>query len=144
MKATVTEFKAKFKNTSGNQGKALSLCHDVAESINNLGKLEELYLNLDKTKVDDKVIQAYLKQVANIDLAIKDEWSTRKANMYADIMGSLDLEFSRTGKTAFGMLQGITHYTNHKASGSGNEEYILLETGAKMNDKAMQFVTALI
>lgn len=144
MKATVTEFKAKFKNTSGNQGKALSLCHDVGMAIENLATLEELYLKLDKIQVNQTIIDDYLKKVANIDKAIKDEWSTRKLNMYNDIMGSIDLEFSRTGATAYGLLQGITHYTNHKASGSGSDEYILLDTGAKMNDKAMNYLKALV
>jgi hypothetical protein len=144
MKATVTEFKAKFKNTSGNQGKALSLCYDVAEAIKNLTKLEELYLRLDKVQINQSIIDSYLKQVASIDLAIKDEWSTRKTNMYNDLMGSINLEIGRTGATAFGLLQGITHYTNHVASGSGSNEYILLDTGAKMNDKAMQFLSKLV
>lgn len=144
MKATVTEFKAKFKNTAGNQGKALSLCHDVSKAIDNLTKLEQLYIDMDKITVNQTVVDDYLKAVANIDIKIKDEWSTRKTNMYQEMMGSINLEFSRTGATAFGLLQGTTHYTNHVASGSGSEEYILLNTGAKMNDKAMKFLSNLV
>jgi len=144
MKATVTEFKAKFKNTAGNQGKALSLCHDVSKAIDNLTRLEQLYIDMDKITVNQTVIDDYLKAVANIDVKIKDEWSTRKTNMYQDMMNSINLEFNRTGATAYGLLQGVTHYTNHVASGHGSEEFILLNNGAKMNDKAVKFLTALV
>jgi hypothetical protein len=144
MKATTTEFQASFKNTVGNQGKIVGLCNDVSKAVSKMTELKELFMALDKVEVNQAMVNEYLLKVADLDIKRSEEWSTRKRNIFDNIQASIALEFGRTGATAFGMLNAITHYTNHVASGFENPDYIFVDGGAKMNDKALQFVSQLV
>ena len=64
-----------------------------------------------------------------------------------NIEKSIALEFARTGETAFGLLQGVTHYTNHVANTSktiSDAEYIRFYQGNVTNNKAQQILFALL
>lgn len=142
MKNSQTEFTASFKNTIGNQGKIASLCYDVEKAVKNTENLQELYLRLDKIEVNQERINEFLLKVANLDVKLKSEFHPRTQKVFDAINESIALEFGRTGATAFGLLNGITHYTNHVASGSENPDYIFVDNGVKLNDKAMQLVSS--
>lgn len=144
LKISNSEAVVKFKNTKGNQGKVLSLCDDIVRCAGTFSDLKEVYKTFDRTQINQKVVDNYLDKVFNIDVKIKDEWNTRKLNMYNDIMGAMDLEFGRTGATAFGLLQGTTYYTNHIATNSGSDDYLLAGTGSKTNDKAMKVLMEMV
>jgi len=144
MKVTTTEFSMGFKNTTGNQGKALSICHDVSRILETITDVKQLYVDLDSIQINGNIVDKYLARVMDIDKALRSEWTTKKTNIYNNVMGSIQTEFERTGTTAFGLLQGITHYTNHVASVSGSDDYLLGGTGGKTNDKALKFLTELI
>lgn len=143
MKKSFTEFQASFKNTRGNQGKILGLCNDVAKAVSMVDDVKELYLNLDKIQVNQRMINDYVKKVADLDVNLSVDWSTRKRNIYENIMQSIDLEMNRTGNTAFGLLNGMTYYTNHLASGCDNEDFVFVDSGAKLNDKALNYLVNL-
>ncbi len=144
MKASTTEFQASFKNTKGNAGKIVGMCNDVQKAVMQLDGLKDLYLALDKVQINQQIVDEYLKKVADLDVNLSEEWSTRKQNIYDRINESIALEFGRTGATAFGLLNGVTHYTNHVVSGSDNPDFIFVDNGAKMNDKALAFVSTLL
>lgn len=144
MKASVTEFQASFKNVKGNQGKAVSLVADINRQLTNVETLNEMYLAMNKVEVNQAIIDKYIESVTGYNLKEKADFSTRKLNILNDINKSIDLEFSRTGATAFGLFNGITHYTNHVASGHTNPDFIYTENGAKMNDKALKLALELI
>ncbi len=143
-KATNTEFQASFKNTKGNQGKVVGLCNDVSKAVMQLDGLKELYTALDKVQVNQTLVNEYLKKVMDLDIHKSEEWSPRKQNIYDAINESIALEFGRTGATLFGLYNGVTHYTNHVVSGSDRPDFIFVDNGAKLNDKALSFVTALV
>lgn len=143
-KNSQTEFQASFKNTSGNQGKVVGLCNDISKAVRELDTLKELYKNLDKVQVNQQIVNEYLAKVANLDIKRSEEWSSRKRNIFEAINESIALEFGRTGTTLFGLYNGITHYTNHVVTGSDNKDFIFVDNGAKMNDKALSFVSSLV
>ena len=143
-KATTTEFQASFKNTKGNQGKIVGLCEDVTKAVQKLDDLKELYKALDKVQVNQALVDEYLTKVAGLDVKKSEEWSPRKQNIYDAINTSIALEFGRTGATLFGLYNGITHYTNHVASGSDNPDATFFGNGADLNDSAFKFVSALV
>ena len=144
MKASVTEFSASFKNTKGNQGKALSLVGDINRQLSNVTTLNEMYLAMNKVEVNQTVIDQYIEKVTGYKLADKSDFSTRKLNILTQINESIAIELSRTGNTAFGLFNGITHYTNHVASGHANKDFIYTENGAKINDLALKYALELI
>ncbi len=143
-KNSQTEFAASFKNTVGNQGKLLGLCNDVSKAVQQLDDLKDLYKALDKVEINQAIVNEYLAKVANLDVNKSEEWSTRSQNIYDAINESIALELGRTGNTLFGLYNGITHYTNHVVTGSDNSDFIFVDNGAKLNDKALQFVSALV
>lgn len=154
MKASVTEFACSFKNTHGNKnkGKVNSLLADVMKQIRNFENLTDAYQAMNKKEVTKEQIDAYVQTVTGFDFEKMND--TTNARVYganaktreivANIYESIELEISRTGQTAFGLLNGITHYTNHVAKGSENEEYIFLDSGATLNDKALAVAMQLI
>lgn len=143
MKATFTEHACSFKNTSGNAGKSVSLIADIQRQLRHSESLEEMYLHLNKVKVNKTQTKDYVGKVLGYDLTEYDDFSTRKQNIVENVLESIDTEFARTGQTAYGLLQGVTHYTNHKASGFENPDYIYLGRGAEVNDKAVKFALEL-
>ncbi len=143
-KASNTEFQASFKNTTGNQGKIVGLCNDVSKAVQQLDGLKELYKSLDKVQVDQQIVNEYLKKVAGLDIHKSEEWTKQKQSTYDAINESIALEFDRTGSTLFGLYNGITHYTNHVANTNSREDYILVDSGSKLNDKALAFVSELV
>jgi len=144
MKASVTEFQASFKNTKGNQGKAVSLVGDINRQLENVTTLNEMYLAMNKIEVNQAVIDKYIENVTGYKLADKSDFSTRKLNILTQINESIAIELSRTGNTAFGLFNGITHYTNHVASGHDNNDFIYTENGAKINDLALKYALELV
>jgi hypothetical protein len=143
-KASNTEFQASFKNTKGNQGKVVGLCNDVSKAVSQLDDLKELYKSLDKVQVKQDIVNEYLKKVMDLDIHRSEEWSPRKQNIFDAINESIAIEFQRTGATLFGLYNGITHYTNHVASGHESSDFVFVDNGAKLNDKALAFVSELV
>lgn len=143
MKKTFTEHTCRFKNTSGNAGKAVSLIEDIQRQLKQVESIEEMYLFLNSIKVNKKQTKKFVENVTGYDLTDTSDFSTRKLNIIEAINGSISTEFDRTGATAYGLLQGITHYTNHKASGYANPDFIHIANGQKINDKALKFALEL-
>jgi len=138
----------KGKNTIGGKTKILTYCDEVMHIVEEVKKFNIKMRQLDIQKVGKAEVEAFkLKLLGyNKESLLKAEKpEPKKMNILDKINESIELEFSRTGETAFGLLQGITHYTNHVANSSKtitDEEYIRFYNGAKLNDKAQQLVFA--
>lgn len=143
-KASNTEFQASFKNTAGNQGKVVGLCNDVSKAVMQLEGLTDLYKALDKVQVNQSIVNEYLNKVMGLDIHKSEEWTKVTQSRFDAINESIALEFSRTGATLFGLYNGVTHYTNHVVNGSDRPDFIFVDNGAKLNDKALSFVSALV
>ena len=169
---TVKEFQGELKgrNTQGGKTKILSYAKEIAEIINGADKFKEKMIALDKIKISRSQVSAFTKSLlgfnaetlaekietleeqgkteAQIEQAVKLQQS-----MLENLETAIALEFNRTGETAFGLLQGVTYYTNHIANETkhiankgeiSNDEYIRFYQGAKTNDKAQDLIFALL
>lgn len=155
MKANVTEFKSSFKNTIGNVGKLSLLCDDVTKAIDGQNGLTEIITKLNSVTIDTKRKNEFIKNVLGYSLKDKEELTTRKRNILQSIEESMALEISRSGGNLWGLLNGITHYTNHgvktfdAATQTAEQhqatvnQYVFSETGEKLNDKAFQVALAM-
>lgn len=141
MKANATEFTTAFKNTAGNSHKINNLCSDVARSLNMYNDLESIILSLNGQEVKKKEVNTFLTQLTDINPTAPDT-STRSKNIYNDLLSSIDIEFNRTGASKWGLLNGVTYYTNHVATTEAREDYVFLEKGATLNNKAFELLTA--
>ena len=136
----------KGKNTIGGKAKVLTYCNEVVKIATESLVYSERLKALDSININSSQIEAFKLKLLGYNkasLLAGEKPETKKFNILDKINESIELEFSRTGATAFGLLQGITHYTNHVANGSktiSDEEYIRFFQGAKMNDKAQELV----
>lgn len=136
----------KGKNTIGGKAKILTYCDEVVKIITETNDFNIRMQRLDKVKINPAQVEAFKLKLLGYNketVLNSDKTQTKKMNILDKINESIELEFSRTGATAFGLLQGVTHYTNHEANSSktiSNEEYIRFYKGAELNDKAQKLV----
>ncbi len=155
MKANVTEFKSSFKNTMGNVGKIQLLCNDVTKAIDSTGGLTDIITKLNSITIDTKRKNEFIKNVLGYNLEDKDQLTTRKKNILQSIEESIALEISRSGGNLWGLLNGVTHYTNHSVKtfdvtkqtkedfDNVVNQYVFAETGEKLNNKAFNVALAM-
>lgn len=150
MMAWKTDTLLKGKNTIGGKAKILTYCNEVSEIVTKSLEFSQKLEALDKIQVKQAKIDAFMLKLLGYNaktLAKSDKSETKKINILDRINTSIETEFARTGATAFGLLQGVTHYTNHEANGSktvSDNEYIRFYQGAKLNDKAQELVLQML
>ena len=160
MTALKLEGELKGRNTLGGKTKILSYAKEVAEIVNGSKDFREKMIALDKIKISKKQVEAFKQSLLgyNAETLAKEIQIAELANMpipnqgrklgiLENIEKSIALEFARTGETAFGLLQGVTHYTNHVANTSktiSDAEYIRFYQGNVTNNKAQQILFALL
>lgn len=144
MKKTFTEFKAKFRNTNGNEGKIAGMLADVTKCVSQVEKLEEMYIRLNDVKVNQKAVDKYIQAVFGYDLTKYAELGKQSIEIVDKVKECIEWEFKNTGATAFGLFNGITHYTNHFAKGHENKDYLFTEQGARTNDKALKEILVMV
>ena len=138
MKAWKTEFAVAFKNTQGNVGKASSLCQDIAKATDQINDFEAYIKKLNSAEVDQAKVDDFLFRTMGFNEKMYSELGTRKQNILSAVQESIALEFGRTGSTLWGLVNGITHYTNHVASTNDRNDYLLTGGGLKLNDLAQK------
>lgn len=148
MTALKIEGELRGKNTIGGKAKILSYCQEVADIINGAEGFKQKMIELDKVKPTKEEIEQFKLKLLGFNretLLSSDKVETKKFNILEKIEESIAMEFERTGETAFGLLQGVTYYTNHVANSSktiSDAEYIRFYQGAKLNDKAQELLFA--
>lgn len=96
-------------------------------------------------KIDEKVKIALADRLFNIESGKEEsvEISARKQAEIAKFMTSIERETRELGNNAFGLFQGVTHYTTHvkkvRESVFGN----IIGSNAIVNAQAMAFVDSL-
>lgn len=144
MRGYKTEFAVSFKNAKGNNGKALNLIADIKKGIQGIDTFGEFLQELNSKKVVNKnVVNGFVLRALGYQDKVKEELSNRSQNIIDKLHASIELEFNRTGASLFGLLNGVTHYTNHIAEPTSltREEFINLGTGASLNDRAQELVS---
>lgn len=143
MKANRTEFTTAFKNTQGNQNKIGSIMMDVKKSLAMFDTLEESIKHLNSVPVSQLAVKNFLHELSGVNIEKPEESGTRALNIYNEMLQSVEIEFKRTGASAWGLLNGITYYTNHVAAAENRQDFILLDRGEKLNRRAQELVNAM-
>ena len=160
MVANNLEGSLKGRNTKGGKLKILSYSEEIAKIVNGMKDFKEKMIELDKRKLTYQEIETlkfkifgFNAESENIKKAkMKNPTKSKNEALLEKIEESIKLEFYRTGQTAYGLLQGITHYTNHVANVKegnkkqkfSNSEYIRFNQGVKTNNKAQEVLFDLI
>jgi len=132
------------KHTQRMNAKALHYIGEINKVVKSIEQVDELYESLDKTKVTSKLVDAFARTMVGADLdAKRDEVPTQTWKRLEGLLESLAIELPRSGSTAYGLLQGATHYTNHSHKLASNE-FVSVGTGAKFNSKAQSLVRDMV
>ena len=138
MKAWRTEFAVSFKNTKKNVGKASSLCYDIARATDQIDDFESYLKKLNSVQVNTEKVDEFILKTLGYNEALRSELNTAKKNILDAVQESVAIEFGRTGSTLWGLVNGITHYTNHVARADDRNDYLLVGNGLKLNDTAQK------
>jgi|TARA_R110000744_G_scaffold22119_2_gene56830 hypothetical protein len=133
--------KAMFKHTENMNAKMLITTSAIFNAIDIANNVTEYHQNLDKISVTDNDIRRF----KNTMLGIKADTviSTKKQNQLDQLSEGMEIEMSRTGKSAYGLLQGTTYYTNHLAKAKVDRDYLHLGTGNTTNELAQKVLATL-
>jgi hypothetical protein len=132
------------KHTKRMNAKALHYIGEIHKVVDSLREVDELYERLDKIEVTSKQVDAFARTMVGADLdAKRDEVPKQTWERLEGLLESLAIELPRSGSTAYGLLQGATHYTNHTHKLASNE-FVSVGTGAKFNSKAQSLVLDMV
>lgn len=100
-----------------------------------------LYNNFEefqKIEVSQNFIDNFIKNLHNIDKDIKlTEQSKRKQNLFEQTRKDIQTETKELGTNLWGLFNGVTKFTTHDyQNGRNAQNYNLLGTASKLNDKA--------
>lgn len=145
MRIIQSETELNVKHTVNMNAKVLLYCEQLMKTIAKVQETSKIWQQMDSQQVDSETVKKFAEKIAGVkkDEQI-DKLSTRKANILNQVNEAIAQEFTRTGATVWGLLNGATNYTNHFASGSDNEDYILVNSGAKVNELAQKEAIALL
>lgn len=138
MKGWKMHWAVSFKNTKGNAHKSKSLANDIIKGLQSLETFKDRANRYNSVRVNEKARRNFAGYVLQIDPEDLENISTKMQNKYFALQNSIETEIQRTGATLWGLLQGATHYSNHVAPSekANQEEFILFDTGAKLNERA--------
>lgn len=134
----------KAKNTAGGKKKILTYGNELMKVMAGQEDYRQKIEALNKIKVNTRQVNEYLSKLLKYDVTDSDIHPNSQ-KVLDKINEAIELEFSRTGETMYGLLNGITYYTNHLAELKGGvtpEEYIRFKSGAGMNQLAQQLAFA--
>jgi Domain of unknown function (DUF932) len=133
----------------------------IEDIIKNIGLYktyeEELYSNFQKfqnVKISEGLVQECVARL--IDLSeeeramspkeLQDALSTQKLNKKDEILASVRSEMAELGNNAWGLFNGVTHYTTHVMSNRGSNDEMSTMFGAKntANQTAYEMCVELI
>lgn len=150
MRIVNSELQLTARHTKRNNAKVLLWTRELGRIIEKQLQVGQLWKQLDGIDISKEQINKFLHSVVNLpkEITVQNALSgngsipTRTLNILTSLQESLDVEFSRTGKSAYGLIQGVTHYTNHIASGAGNE-YVNVANGLRLNNQVQKFAMAM-
>lgn len=135
----------KVKHTANMNLKALSFTKELISIASRVESTSQMWEKMNNVEVDTKTVETFLRTLAGVK---KDEMysdlGTRRQRNYDSLNEALATEFTRTGSTVWGMLNGASYYNNHIATGASNADYVLVRTGAKQLKEAQKMALELI
>lgn len=145
MRVIDSDIDLKVKHTARMNAKALSFTESIIKVASRVETTNQMWSVMDSKEVNTETAENFVRKIVGIKNNEQlSEISTRKRNIYEGVNEALATEFSRTGSTVWGLLNTVTYFNNHLASGAKNDDYVLLKTGAKNIETAQKLALELI
>lgn len=152
MRIIESEMQLTARHTKRKNAEVLLWCDELNKIIAKQSQVSTLWQSMDKIDISKAQINAFLHKTLKLPKAITIEEaitnankdiSTKKCNILNTMCDAMEEELSRTGKSLYGFMQGVTNYTNNYASGGG-DEYINTASGVTINNDAQKFAMSLM
>lgn len=135
----------KVKHTVNMNLKALSFTKELIKLASQVQATSQVWEEMNNVQVDAATKETFVRALADMKKGeTYADVSKKKQKVYDSLNEAMATEFGRTGSTVWGLLNGVTYYNNHLASQAGEEEYVLLRTGATKNAQAQKLALELI
>lgn len=141
----------RFKNTKGAAVKIEELAYDITTHIKLKDELRDVFNDMAETSwinTKDNRDELYKRTVGFGYAEAEVAKGKSKQNVIDRLETSLSHEIGDIGANVWGMLNGITWYTNHevvsKSRDNDVDNYISNQLGRTINDKAMKFALELV
>lgn len=93
-------------------------------------KLYENFVKFQEVKIDEKIVQECVARLIGLTAEerllspkeLEKELSSQKLNKRDDILASVRTEMAELGNNAWGLFNGVTHYTTHVMNSRGSNE----------------------
>lgn len=103
-------------------------------------QLKEVFEAWNRQTMDVSTVEAFVDHVLEIP---KENVSTVKLNNSASLFDSINTEMAAMGPTAYGMFNGLTHYTSHVVKSSGKMFGNLAGHPYVLNQRGYRFIKQL-
>lgn len=107
----------KFKHFKNSNIRAKAYATSLIKTLDAGADYEDMMRKLNDTKLTKKQINMLFEEVSGFDVARFNDADEKKhykqVEQFEKMWDAINEEFGRTGKTAYGLLNGFTNYTNH-------------------------------
>ena len=114
-----------------------------------MNQRKQLFENMERfsdVKIDESIIKSLVERLAkmNEEERLGNEVSTRKSNIISNMNYSIQKECLDLGDNAFGLFNGITHYTTHVKNAKNTTFGNPFGTANELNQTAFKFCNDLV
>jgi hypothetical protein len=133
-------------HTKNNSTRIDTLCSTFEMFMKERKQLFSKMEQLESVKIDESIRTALVERLTRMteEERIGTEISTRKSNIISAINHSIDTECKDLGYNAFGLFNGITHYTTHIKQSKNNVFGNPFGTVNELNQKAFKYCNELV
>lgn len=143
MKVRGTTSLLSIKNVKGNAGKIESICNDFGKIITASDNIQDWFKHLNTVEVSEVIVQKVIKDSFGYNRATEDIGKGRLVTL-DDIEARIALEIGRSGGNLWGLLNGITNYTNHGGRAKTDMiAHVYQDGGNAINDRAQRSIAGL-
>jgi len=128
----------KFRHTASAQSRIDQAILDMRTAILRDNEMFKKFHIMAEHSVNENIVKAVIDSIFKVDAsnAKKEEVSTRKQNQLIQFGQAYNIERDLEGDTLWGLFNAVTRYTNHMATASDRDQYLMVGTGNKINNAA--------
>ena len=135
---------SKFRHTASSKERIDQAILDFRQTIQADEKLFKTFHIMAEKKPNEHVVKMVIDAMFGKDItkSTAQEISTRRKNQIKQFADAYDIERQLEGDTVWGLFNAVTRYTNHMASTTDRDQFLMTGTGAQINNNSYSAIMA--
>jgi len=135
---------SKFRHTASSKERIDQAILDFRQTIQSDEKLFKTFHIMAEKKPNDNLVKMVIDSMFGKDItkSSAQEISTRRKNQIKQFADAYDIERQLEGDTVWGLFNAVTRYTNHMASTTDRDQFLMTGTGAQINNNSYSAIVA--